>query len=1070
MSVIDNSLLLTAPAGGSSYQVSRSLRFNGPDSSFLSKNFASSGNQKTWTWAAWVKRSAGGAEQCLFSGGTGSNNSTFGQIIFANNDSLRVNGYSATWRETAQLFRDYSAWYHIIISFDTTQSTAANRVKVFVNGVQVTTFAQSSDPTQNTDYGINQADAHNIGKTTLASAYISAYFADVHFLDGIAVTDPAVFTTTDLTTGQLIPKAYTGSYGTNGFKLNFSDNSTTAALGTDTSGTDLGNAITTPASNAPPTVDYLIVGGGGGAGGDLSGGGGGGGVLASSVSLTSSTSYAVAVGTGGAGDSSSSAGLNGGNSSFNAIIALGGGGGAGDNVVATTGGSGGGGSTGGAFSAPRTGAAGTSGQGFAGGNGFVYPGAAGGGGGAGQAGSNGASANGTGGNGGNGVQSSITGTAVYYGGGGGGGGDSRFAGPAGTGGLGGGGNGGFGTSANGTNGTANTGGGGGGGSIAGGNGGNGGSGVVIIRYANTYADLSIGSGLTYSFANSGGYKIYTFTASTAANNWAVNNFSVTAGSGNDSLVDTPTSYGTDTGVGGEVRGNYATWNPLISSTNLTNGNLSVVQPSTTSASRYSTVGMSTGKWYWEISVVKYANTVFGIRTPGGGTLETPYDSSGYGMGWRNSGGFFIGGSNTGSGSMSLAAGDVLGLAFDADAGTLRFYKNGTLNNTLTASSTYIGQTWFAGSQDSAGGNSDHDVNFGQRAWAYTAPSNYLPLVDTLLPTPLVAKPDQVFQAKLYTGNGGTQSITGLAFSPDFIWCKGRSFNSGHMQFDIVRGGSVSLRSNDPDLEGGLYGKLSSFDSNGFTMIPGTDPTNPSVHNQNGQSYVTWTWDAGTSTVTNTSGSISAQVRANPSAGFSICTFTQPSSSSSFSWGHGLNVAPQLAIMKPRDSSGNWQVYHASTGAQYIWLNSTNAATGTGWSTVNSSIVTSTATLWQGSNVTTVAYCFAPVSGYSSMGTFTPTGTTDSSFVYCGFRPRLLLVKQTSNSSNWITWDTARDSYNYASKELYPNLSDAEVTNSSTYSLDILSNGFKMRNPGMSAGSTWIYCAWAESPFQYARAR
>jgi hypothetical protein len=541
-----NPLLLASAAAAGGYQVQRSLRFSSSDSAFCSRTPAVAGNRRTWTWAGWVKRSGLGTDQVLFDCRPVVSDSQFSVFYLNSTNALSFSGPITTWFTTSAVFRDCSAWVHIVLALDTTQATAADRIKLYVNGSQVTAFSTSANPSQNADLGINQAAVHGIGAATTPSGYIDGYLADIHFIDGQAL-DPSSFTEVSATTGQLIPKAYSGTYGTNGFYLKFADNSTTAALGTDTSGTDLGNAITTPASNAPPTVDYLIVGGGGGAGGDLSGGGGGGGVLASSVSLTSSTSYAVAVGAGGAGNTGNTAGLNGGNSSFNAIIALGGGGGAGDTAVATTGGSGGGASTGGGNSAARTGAAGTSPQGYAGGNGFAYPGGPGGGGGAGQAGSNGGSANGTGGNGGNGVQSSITGTATYYGGGGGGGGDSRLSGPAGTGGLGGGGNGAFG--GNGSNGTANTGGGGGGGSQFGGDGGNGGSGVVIIRYANTYADLSIGSGLTYSLANSGGYKIYTFTASTAANNWTVNNFSVTAGSDNDSLVDTPTSYGTDTGAG-----------------------------------------------------------------------------------------------------------------------------------------------------------------------------------------------------------------------------------------------------------------------------------------------------------------------------------------------------------------------------------------------------------------------------------------------------------------------------------------------------------------------------------------
>jgi hypothetical protein len=1099
---------------------------------------------------------------------------------------------------------------HILLSVDTTQATAANRIRLYVNGDQVSAFSTSSDTSQNFDTAVNTTTAHRIGSGadssgTLAS-YFDGYLAECFFIDGQALT-PTSFTTTD-SNGELQPKTYAGTYGTNGFKLNFSDNSTTAALGTDSSGTDLGNRITTPASNAPPTVDYLIVGGGGGAGGDLSGGGGGGGVLASSVSLTSSTSYVVAVGTGGAGDSNSSAGLNGGNSSFNAIIALGGGGGAGDNVVATTGGSGGGGSTAGSSTAPRTGAAGTIGQGSAGGNGFAYPGGAGGGGGAGQAGSNGGSANGTGGNGGNGVQSSITGTAVYYGGGGGGGGDSRFSGPAGTGGLGGGGNGGFGTSANGTNGTANTGGGGGGGSLAGGNGGNGGSGIVIIRYANTYADLSVGGGLTYSFANTGGYKIYTFTASIQDNNWTVNNFSVSTTSvssivsggggslsnavdnsettycavsvgaplvfnfssiggvsysssvvvrvntgggspmafnvngagygsyniyngdqdvtvvsgsgtlntlsidvnaggganfyalkingsifvinpaGNDSLVDTPTSYGTpDTGVGNEVRGNYCTLNPLFSGTTLTNGNLDAEGPSNNWFIGRGTIAFpNSAKWYFEATITGTASASYAISVATAAAASSTGDVTTateiYGIVNNTSTTitkFINGTASTISTAAAWAQGDILMCAYDGATSKVWFGRNGTwypptnggsagnpgagTNETMTASGTVFPAVHCYGT------NADMAVNFGQRAFNYTAPTNFKALVDTNLPTPTIAKPDQVFQTKLYTGNGGTQNITGLAFSPDFVWLKKRNGADNHCLFDTVRTALQQLVSNSTAAETTSSATLTAFNSDGFT-VGGTGTVN-----ENGSSYVGWTWDAGTSTVANTAGSITSQVRANPSAGFSIVTYTGTGANATV--GHGLGVAPSFIIGKSRSAIQVWPVGHTSIGwLNYLLLNATDAfATGTNvWNSTNPSSTVVSLGSGAGLNASgssDVMYCFAPVSGYSSFGSYVGNGSTDGTFVYTGFRPKWILVKNTGSGNNWEIYDATRDPYNVAGLTLLPNTADAEIDTRPR--LDLLSNGFKWRSTGGSvngSGSTIIYAAFAESPLQYSRAR
>jgi hypothetical protein len=298
--------------------------------------------------------------------------------------------------------------------------------------------------------------------------------------------------------------------------------------------------------------------------------------------------------------------------------------------------------------------------------------------------------------------------------------------------------------------------------------------------------------------------------------------------------------------------------------------------------------------------------------------------------------------------------------------------------------------------------------------------------------------------------------------------KRRDSAASNALYDIVRGVKKYLNS---DGTGSEYepasGGVTAFNSDGFTIV---EQGGVQI-NASSASMVAWAWDAGTTTATNTVGSISSQVRANASAGFSVCTFTQPSSSGSFSWGHGLNVAPELVFMKPTSATGNWQVYHKSTGSQYLWLNSTNAATGTGWSTVNSSIVTATATLWAG-NYATVAYCWAPLTGYSSFGSYTGNGSADGPFVYTGFRPRWVMFKSSSSGTDWIIEDAARSTYNVVDARLFPNASEVELSNGNG-NIDYCSNGFKLRNSHFSmnsSGATYIYAAFAESPFQYARAR
>jgi hypothetical protein len=598
---------------------------------------------------------------------------------------------------------------------------------------------------------------------------------------------PSSFTEVSATTGQLIPLAYTGTYGTNGFKLNFSDNSTTAALGADTSGNSNNwtpnnfsvaggpNTVTTPASNAPPTIDYLVVaGGGGGSNGGGGAGGlrstvtatGGGGSLETALSVAPATSYTVTIGAGGAGQNyATTNGSNGGDSVFSSITAIGGGGGAWYNDSGNSGGSGGGG---GRDSTARIGGTGTANQGFGGGSGNNGPyGPPGGGGGAGAVGPNGGAATPPatkGPDGGAGVAVAITGSSVYYGGGGAGGSNlDPPDGPTGTplGGVGGGGNGNTTGNTAGTNATANTGGGGGGGE--GSTNGNGGSGIVILRYANTYGDLTVGSGLTYTYANTGGYKIYSFTASATAAQSA----------GNDSLVDTPTSYGTGNS-GGDVRGNYATLNPLQKGSDLTlsNGNLDLAKSSTVDNCTASTIGMTSGKWYFELTITNLGGGEYAIGFGKNIPIQSYMGSNATTWSYADTGSLMTNGNTTSYGS-SYTTGDILGAAFDGDNGTLTFYKNGTSQGTAATGLTQGPYFFAAGAYNSAATRS---ANFGQRAFAYPV-SGFKALCDTNLGAPVVAKPNTLMDVALWTGNtnGTTQTISrSWRFQPDFVWLKDRS--------------------------------------------------------------------------------------------------------------------------------------------------------------------------------------------------------------------------------------------------------------------------------------------------------
>jgi hypothetical protein len=327
---------------------------------------------------------------------------------------------------------------------------------------------------------------------------------------------------------------------------------------------------------------------------------------------------------------------------------------------------------------------------------------------------------------------------------------------------------------------------------------------------------------------------------------------------------------------------------------------------------------------------------------------------------------------------------------------------------------------------------------------------------------------------LWTGNDTGQTITMPgAFSPDLVWTKMRSAANAHWLFDVVRGTNQGLSSSSTTNELTRSSSVTAFGSTGFTLGTSADV------NSSAYTYVAWTWDAGSSTVTNTQGSITSSVRANATAGFSVVTWTGNGASATV--GHGLNVAPSMLIVKSRTTSNSWVIYHRSLGGGFFIMFDTSAAGASGNATWGSSNSDPTSTIFSvGSGTATnsngasfVAYCFAPVVGYSSFGSYTGNGSSDGPFVYTGFRPAFVMLKESSASGNgWEIRDSMREPYNDSNRTiLLPNLSNAEITDA--YPIDFTSNGFKVRNAGggsNNSGATYIYAAFAESPFNYARAR
>jgi len=536
------------------------------------------------------------------------------------------------------------------------------------------------------------------------------------------------------------------------------------------------------------------------------------------------------------------------------------------------------------------------------------------------------------------------------------------------------------------------------------------------------------------------------------NNWTPNNISVTSGVTYDSMIDTPTPYAD----GGNGRGNYPIANPLWKATTIyiDDGNLRL-QPtgSGVGAGWRSNFPMpsSTGKWYYEVTV----------QTVGAGSQLNhiaigdqfyAFDlSSGSFYYYRSDGNI----SGT-AGYASFANGSIIGVALDTAAATLAFYHNGTLQRTIT--SVGISTDWWPGGLIPAGAGAVSHVNFGQRPFAYTPPSGFKALNTQNLPTPSIPAGNKYFDASLYTGTGAALAVVNSGtMQPDFLWLKNRSLGTGgnHVVFDSVRGGpSNELYPNTTAVEAATTGALTSLNANGFTLGNAGDLVR---YNSNGNSYVGWQWKKG----------------ATP--GFDIVTYTGTGANRTVS--HALGVAPAMKIVKRRDNIGAWFVYHQSLGAtKYMTIDTAAATTSsTAW---NNTAPTSTVfTVGTDNNVngsggTYVSYLFSEVSGFSKFGSYTGNGSSDGPFVYCGFKPRWVMVKPTGVAENWFMMDTARDVIDDLNDAvMFADLSNAEGLSGNR--IQFVSNGFKIRTSGANQpnqGTLYIFAAFAENPFKYALAR
>lgn len=520
------------------------------------------------------------------------------------------------------------------------------------------------------------------------------------------------------------------------------------------------------------------------------------------------------------------------------------------------------------------------------------------------------------------------------------------------------------------------------------------------------------SGLTYG--TNGFYLSFADNSSTTtlgyddagSNDWTLNNFSVAAGVGNDSLEDTPTD-------------NFCVFNKLNTATTgtLANGGLDCGA----SGVAVGSVGMSSLGWYWEI-------------TSTGGTTTC-------GM-WNGSA----------TSTTTVTTGTTKGFRFDADAGTFDWTSDGSSWTSIATGLTTIPYFVYV----STAAATTASLNAGQRAFSYTQPGGYRKISTANLPTPDIANPGAYMNAVTYTGTGSSLGVTGVGFQPDLVWIKGRSGATDHALYDAVRGVQKQIESNTTTDETTETTGLTAFGADGFT-VGALAQVNTSL-----ATYVAWCWKEGVT------------------PGFDIVSYTGNGSNRTIS--HGLGTVPKMIIIKARTTASTdqgWPVYHASNTTapetDYLLLSGTAATADldTLWNdTAPTTTVFSVGTnaLVNTNSDTYIAYLFAEIAGFSRFGSYTGNGSADGPFVWCNFRPRFVGVKRTDTTGDWFIWDTSRDSANVAVAELLANSSAAEA---GTADIDILSNGFKLRatTAGFNAsGGTYIFFAFAEAPFQDARAR
>ena len=1029
------------------YSIDNSLRFNDDDSAYLSRTPSVAGNRKTWTWSGWVKRGNLGTYQSIFAVDNSSTEIAECYWDGSDNSILWHLGGGSNYRfYTNAVYRDSSSWYHIICSLDTTISSPSGndtRMKLYVNGEQVTSFRSNVTPSLNYEGLVNLDTQHEIGERNGTNNPLDGYLAEVNFVDGQALTPADFGETGDY--GEWKAIAYAGTYGTNGFYLDFANKGTKHTITANgnaqhsTAQSKIGaSSIAFDGTNdlltIPHHTDFDL-------GEEFT--------IEAWVRLDNLSNSSVIV---GKGTHTTSVGewlflWNGSNGPRFRFMQ------SGSYVIDVKEGSNSGYSTGVWYhiSVVKT-------------SNYlkIY-----------TDGVEVASTN----------YSNISVTA-----------DSNkdlILGYAST----------FVTYFDGyldeirisntarytTTFTPST--------------------TAFTEDANTllliHSDTTNGS--TTFTDSSGVIGGLGNDQSGTANHWTPNNLVATdqmldsptnnfctmnpldddyAGVTTFSEGNLKTARGTNHGVtrgtigmssskwymeclvGATTNGSSAVYFGVVDSQVAMTANISGV------ANCWVTYSSSSNDLTRDGAI----DNIVGVFTAGD-ILQIALD--------LDAGKIWIGKNNVWWDSANGLTGNPSAGTNEFDTVTSSDFNGDSLYPAIgsyanNAVANFGQDSSFAGNK-TAQGNAD-DNGYGD--FYYTPPTGYLALCTQNLPEPTVV-PSEHFDTVLWTGDDATsRSITGVGFQPDFTWIKRRDNSTHHLLSDAVRGAHYAVLSNDTRVEGyqRSNGYTSSFNSDGFTLQDGGDThaTYTGVWETNilNGTYAAWNWKANGAGVSNTNGTITSTVSANADAGFSIVKI--PTNAAEQTVGHGLTKAPELIFFKARSVASHWDIWYKDfTDYQAVIMNSTSAVYTNG--SLRTVYSTSSTTMGLGLQIIgsayygvgneMIAYCFHSVDGYSKVGSYTGNGSADGTFVHCGFRPAYVMIKASDAVEPWMIMDVTRHPYNENDAQIQANSSSIELNDGN--GIDMLSNGFKIKsaigNWGTS-GITYIYLAFAEHPFKYTNAR